>query len=64
MSGCAPSINKGNSPNGDEGVDALISVVAHELVEAVSDPESDGHRAWQDGTGSELFTLSIQRQQG
>jgi hypothetical protein len=30
-------------------VDGLLSVLAHELVEAVTDPNSDGVRAWDDG---------------
>lgn len=53
LDGCAPHENSKVSPNGDFGVDAMTSVIAHELVEAVSDPESDGNRAWQDGIGYE-----------
>ncbi len=45
--------NHGASPNGDAAVDAMISVLAHELVEAISDPESDGRRAWSDFSGQE-----------
>jgi hypothetical protein len=52
MSGCANQNTK-VSPSGDAAVDAMISVLAHELVEAVSDPESDGNRAWQDSVGYE-----------
>lgn len=38
------------SPNGDIGLDTLLSPVAHELVEAMSDPISDinSERAWED----------------
>nr|KAJ3419106.1 hypothetical protein HK105_007389 [Polyrhizophydium stewartii] len=50
---CAPPSNNDVSPNGDIGVDAALSVIAHELAEAVSDPESDGTRAWEDDTGYE-----------
>jgi Phosphate-induced protein 1 conserved region len=54
LSGCA-SVNTSKSPNGDAGVDAMMSVIAHELAEAVSDPISDidNERAWQDSNGSE-----------
>ena len=38
------------APNGDPGVDAMLSVLAHEVVEAMSDPNLD---AWYDATGSE-----------
>lgn len=52
MTGCGGP-NASNSPNNDTGIDAMISVVAHELAEAVSDPESDGTRAWEDAEGNE-----------
>ncbi|KAJ1341294.1 hypothetical protein BSLG_004024 [Batrachochytrium salamandrivorans] len=42
LSGCAPPNNQNSSPNGMWGVDAMLSVLAHELAEAVSDPQSDG----------------------
>ncbi|KAL2912083.1 hypothetical protein HK105_208435 [Polyrhizophydium stewartii] len=45
---CAPPSNTDVSPNGDPGVDGALSVLAHELVEAVTDPISDGTRAWED----------------
>lgn len=53
--GCAPTMNSKISPNGDIGIDGMLSTVAHELVEAVSDPISDvdSLRAWQDSTGYE-----------
>jgi hypothetical protein len=38
------------SPNGDGGVDAMASVVFHELSETVSDPDLN---AWYDNTGNE-----------
>jgi hypothetical protein len=38
------------SPNGDAGADAMISVMAHELSEAVSDPQLDG---WYASNGEE-----------
>ncbi|CAF2942636.1 unnamed protein product [Rotaria sp. Silwood2] len=38
------------SPNGDVGVDAMLSPMAHEIVEAMSDPLLD---AWLDSKGSE-----------
>lgn len=53
LSGCAPLENRRVSPNNDPALDAMLSVFAHELVEAVSDPESDGRRAWQDASGYE-----------
>lgn len=39
-----------SSPNGSPGVDALISVLAHEIVEAVTDPDLN---AWYDRSGAE-----------
>jgi hypothetical protein len=39
-----------NSPNGDPAADAMVSVMAHELEEAASDPNLN---AWYDSTGAE-----------
>jgi hypothetical protein len=39
------------SPNGNAGVDAMLSVVAHELEEATTDP--DPRSGWADSGGSE-----------
>jgi hypothetical protein len=47
LSGCAAQTV---SPNGNAGVDGMISVVAHELVEATSDPDLN---AWYDANGAE-----------
>jgi hypothetical protein len=56
------------SPNGNAGVDGMVSIIAHELEEATTDP--DPHSGWADINGSEnadkcawtfgqnLFTLS------
>jgi len=38
------------SPNGNPGVDAMVSVIAHELEETVSDPQLN---AWYNSRGSE-----------
>jgi hypothetical protein len=48
-SGC--SVQFGNSPNGDPPVDAMISVLAHELSETVTDPILN---AWYDASGNEI----------
>ena len=55
LSGCAATVNSKISPNNDIGVDGMISALAHELVEAITDPVSDIDvmRAWQDSTGYE-----------
>ena len=50
LSGCGGK-NIRSSPNDDPEADAMTSVIAHELVEAISDPESDGRRAWNDAYG-------------
>ncbi|RUP45929.1 phosphate-induced protein 1 conserved region-domain-containing protein [Jimgerdemannia flammicorona] len=42
--GCIDSHNSKNSPNGDVGIDGLISVLSHELAEAATNPYYD---AWQ-----------------
>jgi hypothetical protein len=48
-SGC--SVQFGSSPNGDPPVDAMISVIAHELAETVTDPLLN---AWYDASGYEI----------
>ncbi len=47
MTGCAAQTS---SPNGNGPADAMASVTAHELVEAVSDPQLN---AWFDSAGNE-----------
>lgn len=39
-----------NSPNGNPGADAMASTVAHEVEEAITDPNGD---AWYDSSGNE-----------
>src|SRR5262249_15731027 len=48
LSSCAEQIS--SSPNGDLGADAMVSVIAHELEEAATDPDLN---AWFDGSGQE-----------
>lgn len=48
LSSCAAQATV--SPNGNPGVDGMISVVAHELEEAASDPDLN---AWYDSAGAE-----------
>jgi hypothetical protein len=47
LSGCAAQTI---SPNGNAGVDGMVSVLAHELVETLSDPQLN---AWYDASGAE-----------
>ncbi|MFT3915577.1 MAG: hypothetical protein QM704_16120 [Anaeromyxobacteraceae bacterium] len=47
LSGCAA---QSVSPNGNAGVDGMVSVIAHELEEATSDPDLN---AWYDSGGAE-----------
>ncbi|KAK9814253.1 hypothetical protein WJX72_002993 [[Myrmecia] bisecta] len=47
---CASSPTGTLTPNGVKGIDAMISIVAHEFVEAISDPYLD---AWYDMNGNE-----------
>jgi len=49
-SGCTSSIISSLSPNANPTADAMVSVIAHELVETVSDPQLN---AWYDGAGYE-----------
>jgi Phosphate-induced protein 1 conserved region len=49
-SGCIAPNNQNVSPNGDIAVDGMISVLAHEIVEAASDPDLN---AWYDASGQE-----------
>ena len=51
MRGCTPQMV---SPNGDAAADAMVSVVAHEIDEAVTDPTLDG---WYDARGNENADL-------
>ena len=44
------SVQTAGSPNNDPSVDAMISVLAHELEETVSDPQLN---AWYDSSGEE-----------
>jgi hypothetical protein len=48
LSGCAAQTI---SPNGNAGVDGMISVIAHELEEATTDP--DPSSGWVDSSGAE-----------
>ena len=47
IASCAP---QSTSPNGNPGVDGMISVIAHELEETVTDPQLN---AWYDKNGAE-----------
>ncbi len=49
-SGCIAPENQQASPNGNVGADGMASVVMHELVEAISDPDLN---AWSDLIGQE-----------
>ena len=46
-SACSP---QSPGPNGNAGADAMVSIIAHELEEAASDPQLN---AWYDGFGAE-----------
>lgn len=50
LSSCAAS-NLGIGPNGNAGADAMANVMAHELNEAVTDPDLN---AWFDSSGEEV----------
>ncbi|RUP51780.1 phosphate-induced protein 1 conserved region-domain-containing protein [Jimgerdemannia flammicorona] len=50
LSACAPD-NIKNSPNDSPGVDGMGSVITHEMMEAISDP--DPASGWTDATGNE-----------
>jgi hypothetical protein len=43
----------GGTPNHDRAIDSMASSIAHELVEAVSDPDAIDNRAWEDNSGYE-----------
>ncbi|CAF3738873.1 unnamed protein product [Rotaria sp. Silwood1] len=49
MTSCSV-FNRNISPNGDPGVDAMLSTMGHEMVEMKSDPMLN---AWFDGNGAE-----------
>jgi hypothetical protein len=44
------AVQTSNSPNGDPGADAMVSVIAHELEESATDPDLN---AWYDSSGQE-----------
>jgi hypothetical protein len=50
LQGCAPD-NAKISPNGNPGVDGMASVITHELMETISDP--DPSSGWTDASGNE-----------
>lgn len=50
ISGCVAPQNQNSSPNNDVATDGMISVLAHEIVEAASDPDLN---AWYDASGQE-----------
>lgn len=50
LSNCA-SPNLGIGPNGNAGADAMASIMAHELNEAITDPDLN---AWFDSSGNEV----------
>jgi len=50
MTACASKLNYTSSPNGNPAADAMVSVVAHELEEAATDPQIS---AWYDGSRAE-----------
>jgi hypothetical protein len=52
MSGCG-GYNSWRALNGDATIDAMTSVIAHEIAEVVSDPEALDNRAWNAEDGSE-----------
>jgi len=47
LNGCAP---QSISPNGNAGVDAIVNLLAHEIIEATTDPDQNG---WFDSAGYE-----------
>jgi hypothetical protein len=51
MRGLAACAAQSNGPNGDPGVDAMISIIDHEVFEAVTDPDLN---AWYDSRGAEV----------
>jgi len=47
---CGSCASQQNSPNGDWAADAMVSIIAHEIAEAVTDPEFNG---WTDANNYE-----------
>jgi hypothetical protein len=47
---CLSSCGQASGPNGNPGVDSLVSVLAHELTESTTDPLGN---AWYDSNGNE-----------
>lgn len=52
MNGCG-GYNYNKALNGDATIDAMTSVLAHEIAEVVSDPEALDNRAWNAPDGAE-----------
>ena len=50
---CIPQILSGSTPSDDIAADVMASVFAHELCEAVTDPDARYDRAWEDSFGQE-----------
>lgn len=54
---CVPPDNRNTSPNGDVGIDAMLSIVSHEAAEAFTNPDvtTGPPFGWfEDGTGKEV----------
>eukprot|EP00475_Leptophrys_vorax_P019174 TRINITY_DN2619_c0_g1_i2.p1 TRINITY_DN2619_c0_g1~~TRINITY_DN2619_c0_g1_i2.p1 ORF type:complete len:403 (+),score=-19.12 TRINITY_DN2619_c0_g1_i2:564-1772(+) len=53
--GCSGCITESVSPNGNVGIDATVSTLAHEITEAATDP--DVSSGWMDSSGEENADL-------
>ncbi|RUP43559.1 phosphate-induced protein 1 [Jimgerdemannia flammicorona] len=52
---CIPELNRNVSPNGDPALDATVNMIAHELVELMTDPHND---AWRVGNSTASEEIS------
>ena len=50
LSGCAA---QASGPNGNAGVDGMVSIIAHELEEAATDADPGSNPGWYDSAGAE-----------
>ncbi|RUS31865.1 hypothetical protein BC938DRAFT_476885 [Jimgerdemannia flammicorona] len=51
---CIPELNRNVSPNGDPALDATVNMIAHELVELMTDPHNDAWRVGNSTTSEEI----------
>ena len=59
LDGCGADVGHSKNSQSHAWIDSMASSMAHELVEAVSDPDDEENRAWEDGEGNGNCTILL-----